>query len=130
MGGSIDITIKNSAVDDIKVEKIASFEYISRCEHTGEILSGGNTYISVDTTDAVDKERSDPYLEASRLALVEANQKQNKICYIGDTGVKLVRYSDRDIDVNNRSLYNPLTQDGSRIVANAVYKYLQKNKNV
>lgn len=45
---SIDLTIKAEGFNRKAVEKIAKqHESIDRCERTGEILSGGNTFISV-----------------------------------------------------------------------------------
>jgi len=47
-GSSVTVTIKDPRVPMSVVEPIArSCERISRCEMTGEILSGGNIYISV-----------------------------------------------------------------------------------
>ena len=45
---AIDIEIKDLTVNKAKVEAIASrYEYIRRCEYSGEILAGGNTYVFV-----------------------------------------------------------------------------------
>ncbi len=52
MGSSIDVTIRDPDVSRETIKKIASeFESISRCSITGEILSGGNTYQSVNYSD-------------------------------------------------------------------------------
>lgn len=48
-GSSIDVTIKVGGIRKAAVEAIASrAESIRRCERTGEILSGGNRYVSVE----------------------------------------------------------------------------------
>lgn len=48
MGSAIDITIKAPGISKSRVEKIANaYEQISRDEVTGEILSGGNRYVTV-----------------------------------------------------------------------------------
>lgn len=48
MGSAIHVTIKSPGIDESEAERIAKgAERISRCEITGEILSGGNTYVSV-----------------------------------------------------------------------------------
>ena len=45
---SIDVTIKCPMVSLGEVKAIVDqYESISRCEYTGEILSGGNTYVCV-----------------------------------------------------------------------------------
>lgn len=61
MGSSIYVTIKKRGIDKLLVEKIAKgHERISRCEYSGEILSGGNRFVSVDYDweflDAIKKE--------------------------------------------------------------------------
>ena len=48
MGSSIDVTIKDPAISLPTVKAIAEgAEHIRRCEATGEILGGGNRYVSV-----------------------------------------------------------------------------------
>ena len=48
MGSSIHVTIKNADVTLAAVKAVAeAHESISRCELTGEILSGGNRYVHV-----------------------------------------------------------------------------------
>lgn len=50
MGSSIHVTIRDTAADTAKVTEIAERlgQSISRCEMTGDILGGGNTYVHVD----------------------------------------------------------------------------------
>jgi hypothetical protein len=58
---SIDVVIKDARVPLKVVEKIAnSYESVRRCEVTGDILMGGNTYVSVD----YDSDALKPYVEA------------------------------------------------------------------
>ena len=46
---AIDIKIKDLTVNKMKVKEIAErYEYIRRCEYSGETLLGGNTYIFVE----------------------------------------------------------------------------------
>ena len=54
--GSLYITIKDAAVPKSVVERIAQqFETIHRCDYSGEILSGGNTFVFVDySSEALD----------------------------------------------------------------------------
>lgn len=53
--GSVCVTIKDLAVDYREVSKIAKAkECVSRCSYSGEILSGGNTFIDVKYDDALD----------------------------------------------------------------------------
>jgi hypothetical protein len=65
---TLDVTIRDAAVSLAKVKAIAgSFESVRRDHASGEILCGGNTFVSVDYADAL----LDP-LKASILAALEA----------------------------------------------------------
>lgn len=51
---SLDITIRRNGLNVKAIRDIAnSFENIRRCEASGEILSGGNTYVTVGFADDV-----------------------------------------------------------------------------
>ena len=53
---SLRLTIRDAAVSISHVEAIAgAFERIHRCHATGEILSGGNTFVDVNYTDVIVK---------------------------------------------------------------------------
>jgi len=53
---SIDVTIKDAKVPLSVVESIAKkHEVINRCEYSGDILSGANTFVRVDYADEVIK---------------------------------------------------------------------------
>ncbi len=72
MGSSIDIRIKNPAVPSAIVKKIAEeHERIHRCEITGEILGGGNRYVSVTYTSEALAALAKPYAERVRQILTE-----------------------------------------------------------
>lgn len=70
MGSAVHVTIKDPAVPLAPVKAAASelCERISRCELTGEILSGGNTYLHVGYDEDASAARSAPYLEAVKAA--------------------------------------------------------------
>lgn len=77
MGSSINVRLKNTdkanAVALGLVEKIASeHQSIRRCEMTGEILSGGNRYVSVDRIHEGSKAIAQPFLAAAERAMAEA----------------------------------------------------------
>lgn len=58
------ITVREASVNVDAIEKIAKkYESISRCEASGEILSGGNTYVNVSIDDEVKKEWAAPYAD-------------------------------------------------------------------
>ena len=51
---SLDVTIRRSGLNVAAIKRIAnSFENIRRCEASGEILSGGNTFVFVRFSDDV-----------------------------------------------------------------------------
>lgn len=55
--GAFNVTIKDKAIPLDAIEEIArSFESVSRCHVSGEILSGGNTFVFVQYADTVEKE--------------------------------------------------------------------------
>ena len=52
LGSTIRVTIKDAAVSFDVVKEIAQgHQRVSRCEITGEILGGGNRYVTVDYAD-------------------------------------------------------------------------------
>lgn len=54
--GSVTVTIRDASVRLDAVKAVAMpFERISRCEASGEILSGGNTFVRVEYLDAIVK---------------------------------------------------------------------------
>ncbi len=69
MGSAVRVRIKRIGIDFAKVREIAQREEnIRRCEYSGEILSGGNRYVSVDFdhhVDDVEIERLLPIVEAA-----------------------------------------------------------------
>lgn len=88
MGSSINVRVKDPAVDLTVVEEVAKriAESISRCEITHEILSGGNRYVSVNySSDALTALAAD-YIEA-----IEALEQSDRYSYpIGDCNVRKV----------------------------------------
>ena len=64
---AIDIEIKDLTVNKMKVEEIASrYEYIRRCEYSGEILAGGNTYVFVTLDYVALSEAKEELLEVAK----------------------------------------------------------------
>lgn len=72
MGSSITITIKDANVRASVVSAIANqHESISRCHLTGEILSGGNRYVSVSYASATLEEMAARYLPQVAAAVAQ-----------------------------------------------------------
>lgn len=72
MGSSVDVTIKDPAIPLEVVKQVAQqHEHVRRCEVTHEILSGGNTYVSVRYSDEATKIISAPWVEPLRAAIAE-----------------------------------------------------------
>src|SRR3990172_189848 len=70
LGSSIDITIKDGQIPVHEAKKIAEGkERISRCEMTGEILGGGNRYVSVSVSQAAQQLKARRYIEAVEAAI-------------------------------------------------------------
>ncbi len=66
----ITITIRSAEVEMSKVEEVASkFESVDRCPVTHEILSGGNTYVHIRTTEEVQEIWAAPLMPAVEKAM-------------------------------------------------------------
>src|SRR5262249_28711190 len=51
---TLDVTIRDATVSQTQVKAIAgAFESVRRCEVTGEVLLGGNVFVSVEYADAL-----------------------------------------------------------------------------
>jgi hypothetical protein len=67
---SFDVTIRDASVNYEKLSKAVNrFEKIDRCEASYEILSGGNTYVTVRLSDEVQAKWSEPYVEKVQKAI-------------------------------------------------------------
>jgi len=75
-------TVRDASVNVEKVKKFAKdFEKIDYCQYTGEILSGGNTYVEVELSEGVKDELAKEHLEDVMIAmsLVKAGLDYAKI---------------------------------------------------
>jgi len=60
---ALDFTIRDASVNKKHLEKwVKRFESISRCEYSGDILSGGNTFVDVSASEDVKKQWQQKYL--------------------------------------------------------------------
>lgn len=78
--GSIDVTIKTVQGWEVRdaIEEIAKRqEKVHRCDVTHEILSGGNTFVSVEIDRDLKEEIAAPYLEVVEKALEERVNSDN-----------------------------------------------------
>lgn len=92
MGSSITVTIKSPEVDEFRAKEIAEGkERISRCEITGDILSGGNRYVDVRYSPDCKKIMARRHVAALEAALAKCEQGENTIHPIEGTkcGVRL-----------------------------------------
>ncbi len=73
MGSSITLTIRSADVDYATVKALADgAEKIDRCEFSGEILSGGNTYVHLNFDSKVEDEVAARVKDATEAALALA----------------------------------------------------------
>ena len=87
--GDLQCEIKDLTVSKAVVEEIAKkHESIQRCEYTGEILCGGNTYVSVDFSWDAIQEAENGY-EAEAKGFENANENQ----HLRECGRYVLNYS-------------------------------------
>jgi len=66
--GSVDVTIKRADVAlDVIEPVVHQFEHVRRCESSGEILTGGNTFVTIDYSDSA-------LIDATRLVAAHRSQ--------------------------------------------------------
>ena len=95
MGSAIRVLIKDGSVPIQAVTVIAeAHERISRCQITGEILGGGNRYVSVSYSSEALEQRAAPYRDAVQAALdaAKADTSLQRFHHdIGATGFTLAK---------------------------------------
>lgn len=101
MGSSVTVTVKDHTVDFEKVEEIANrSERIRRCEMTGDILGGGNTYIHVGFSREAEEALAEPFLVAVEAAVVEAGEAgENSLVEIEGTDLLLGKAGFQTVNV-------------------------------
>lgn len=130
-GSSINITVKHADVNEDIVEKVArQFESIDRCEHTGEILSGGNTYLHVTVTKEVEHERSEPYMKDAEVVQTLVDANPNRVFTLGDTGVSVARLDEKNLSIEfegkDRTVWAYKNEDNTRTIAVVASQLLRK----
>lgn len=75
LGSAIRVTIKDPHINIVNVRQLAEpHELVHRCEVTGEILCGGNRYVTVEYTRDAIQARSQRYLPALTDAAAKRDQ--------------------------------------------------------
>jgi len=70
--GNCTFTIRDAKVNKGKVKEFANnFEKIDRCQMTGEILLGGNTFVNVYSTDEVKNVWAAKYIDTIKAAVAK-----------------------------------------------------------
>ena len=94
MGSSIDVEIKDPTVNYAVVEAVANeAQSIRRCEISGDILNGGNRYVSVKYSDEAEKALAAPYIAPLQAAMDRCEPGSNTLepvagnVLVGITGV-------------------------------------------
>ena len=92
MGSAIDCEIRDPAVALSAVQAVAGrAESIARCAGTGEILGGGNTYVHVRYSAAVEAVMSQRYAGAVAAALAKIEPGSHALEPVGATGFHVGR---------------------------------------
>jgi len=73
MGSSVNVTVKDATANLKEIEAIAhENENVRRCEYSGEILSGGNTFVFVAWSREAEQAMAEPFLAAAEAAFEKA----------------------------------------------------------
>lgn len=93
-GSSLDATIRSTRPTGRRVlEILREEEHVRRCEYSGDILAGGNTYVSLRYSDEAKVALGAPYVEALKIAGERIETFGPKEIYqltsIGETGLYL-----------------------------------------
>jgi hypothetical protein len=101
---TINITIKDLNIDkDLIEEATSNFEKIDRCEASGEILSGGNTFIFVSYDWEIVRDEVKKYIPEVEKVKVEASKVPGGYTIIEDGLYYAVYHSnDREIRILKR----------------------------
>jgi len=106
---AVDISLKDIAISTADIEAaVAKFEKIDYCQHSGEILSGGNTFINVNYDFDVRQEAiKNKMPEAQKIwDDVYSSCEINSGKYIAERGDEKLLFMRGNNDVSNR-LYIP-----------------------
>lgn len=104
--GSITFTVRDANVDLEKVKQFSyQYESIRRCEVSGDILSGGNTFVDVQVSETVEAIWAEDYIEdvAVAVALLKAGEQSVKVIegytlFVNDyNGMQLVKWNSNGI---------------------------------
>lgn len=85
MGSAVRLRVKVAGCNLERIEEIARdvAERIRRCEISGDILSGGNRYVSVSLDGDLIRERVAEILPAVSAAIARADEDPGLVCEIG-----------------------------------------------
>jgi hypothetical protein len=90
---SVIFTVRDASVDLGAVHAVAdTVRRVRYCEYSQEILSGGNTFTDVETTDDVKRELSEPFLFAAFEAIKEARGLRDGCCAVIEVSGNLSAY--------------------------------------
>ena len=120
LGSAIDVTVNDPTIPLAPVEKIAKrAESVRYCESTHEILSGGNTYVSVEYSHEAMAARATQYAETVQAAL--DGMRDGTVEPITD-GVKIRKWNGRiELRFDGRQrLYAYNAQEAAETIARVI----------
>ena len=120
---SFIFTIRDKNVNYDKVNEFAhKYKSVSRCEYSGEILSGGNTYITVTFSDKLKDEMENKHFLKLRewVDTVDKTDEDNSIVF---DDIELVYHT----EINEIRAYNRKTNEMDRFHAYKVSDWTLKD---
>lgn len=135
MGRTTHFTIRDATVDYNAVKDFSEeCESVRRCEYSGEILSGGNTYVRLHVTEEVERRWAHPLVQPIKDSYARLEHSNGLTIDGYDVTVWGSRSGDNRFHVTGSgsgpdglTSYEP-TEDGFQRAAYAAYMILQRQK--
>ena len=92
MGSSLHVTIRDAEIEKAEIKKLVeSFERIDRCQYTGEILGGGNTFMYIRYSAEAALARVEKIADKIQSAIDKLPDESNRLERVEGSNIKIGR---------------------------------------